>query len=60
MSKIKLAICGTGSRGRTQGLTAIKTKEFEIVAISDPYLPNAEKASKAFEERLLQKFRTLS
>lgn len=51
MSKIKLALVGAGNRGRTLGKTAIKTKEYEIIAISDPHLPNAEKTIK--EERFV-------
>ncbi len=46
MSKIKLAICGCGGRGRTLGLTAIKTEKFEVVALSDPYKPSIEQSVK--------------
>ena len=50
MAKIKLALCGAGGRGRTLCKTAIKTKQYEVIAISDPYLPNAEKTIKELEE----------
>ena len=46
MEKIKLAICGCGGRGRTLGLTAIKTKEYEVVALSDPYKPSIDQSVK--------------
>ncbi len=50
MKKIKLSLVGAGGRGRTLAKTAIKTKEYEVIAISDPYLPNAEKTVKELEE----------
>ena len=50
MAKIKLSLVGAGGRGRTLAKTAIKTKEYEVIAISDPYLPNAEKTIKELEE----------